>query len=205
MIEYVGWIGSMLFALCGVPQAIQSYKQKHSDGLSSVFLLMWFLGEVLSFAYAITKDDVLPIITNYVLNFSLLLVIIWYRLFPQRKEVKQMNFWSIILGWLSLIGERKGDYLDEYDMYEIAPSHREDLANILHTTVVVAFCQLFGADPEIVSDEEEFELDDLERIELIMEIEDILEIELPDEVVDVHPMTIANVVAAVEPHYLKML
>jgi uncharacterized protein with PQ loop repeat len=84
MMEVIGWVGSILFALCAVPQAWQSWKQKHSDGLSWSFLLMWFFGEVLTIIYVAQKDDVAPLLANYCLNIALLLVIIWYRLFPQR-------------------------------------------------------------------------------------------------------------------------
>lgn len=85
MMEVLGWIGSALFALCAVPQAWQSWKQKHSDGLSWSFLLMWFFGEVLTIVYVSQKDDVLPLLANYYFNIALLLIILWYRLFPQRQ------------------------------------------------------------------------------------------------------------------------
>jgi len=84
MMEMIGWIGSFMFALCAVPQAFQSWKQKNSDGLSWSFLLMWFFGEVLTIIYVFPKPDVTPLITNYFLNIILLVVIIWYRLFPTR-------------------------------------------------------------------------------------------------------------------------
>lgn len=87
MMEVVGWIGSILFALCAVPQAWQSWRQKHSDGLSWSFLLMWFFGEVLTIIYVLQKEDVAPLLANYCFNIALLLVIIWYRLFPQRVTV----------------------------------------------------------------------------------------------------------------------
>ena len=85
MMEVLGWIGSALFALCAVPQAWQSWKQKHSDGLSWSFLLMWFFGEVLTIIYVSQKEDVLPLLANYCFNIILLLIILWYRIFPQRK------------------------------------------------------------------------------------------------------------------------
>lgn len=85
MIEALGWIGSTLFAFCAIPQAWQSWKTKNSDGLSWSFLLMWFFGEVLTVIYVSQKDNVLPLLVNYYFNLALLLVIIWYRIFPQRK------------------------------------------------------------------------------------------------------------------------
>ncbi len=84
MIEVIGWVGSILFALCAVPQAWQSWKNKHSDGLTWPFLLMWFFGEILTIIYVSQKNDVIPLLTNYYLNIVLLVIIIWYRLFPQK-------------------------------------------------------------------------------------------------------------------------
>lgn len=90
MMEIIGWTGSLLFALCAIPQAIQSWRQKHSNGLTWSFLLMWFFGEVLMIIYVshapeTVKDDVAPLLANYYLNIALLIIIIWYRLFPQRQ------------------------------------------------------------------------------------------------------------------------
>lgn len=36
----IGWIGSILFALCGLPQAIHSMRHGHSDGLTWGFLVV---------------------------------------------------------------------------------------------------------------------------------------------------------------------
>jgi len=84
MLEIVGWLGSFLFAFCGVPQAWHSWKNKNSDGLSWSFLLMWFFGEVFTIIYVFPKSDVLPLLANYTFNLMLLLVIIYYRIWPKR-------------------------------------------------------------------------------------------------------------------------
>ncbi len=49
--EIIGWLGSILFAICAVPQAVQSYKQKHSHGISKAFLALWLFGEVFTTIY----------------------------------------------------------------------------------------------------------------------------------------------------------
>lgn len=87
-LELAGWIGSGLFALCGVPQAWQCWKQKHSDGLSWSFLWMWFWGEVLTLFYVTQKDDVLPLIANYCFNLVLVGVMLWYKIWPNRGDTK---------------------------------------------------------------------------------------------------------------------
>lgn len=83
IIELIGWVGAILFALCGLPQAWMAWKNKNSDGLAWGFLLMWFGGEVLTFTYVMTKSDVLPLLVNYTLNFVFLLIILWYKVFPK--------------------------------------------------------------------------------------------------------------------------
>lgn len=80
MIELIGWIGSMLFALCAVPQVIMVWKQKHAHGLSWGFLNMWFWGEVLCFYYVASQPTLqIPLLANYVLNFILLQIIFFYK------------------------------------------------------------------------------------------------------------------------------
>jgi len=83
MLEYSGWIGSFLFALCGLPQAIQSYTEKHSDGLNWLFIISWFFGEIFTLVYIIPKGDI-PLIVNYSVNLVFVLVIAYYKLYPRK-------------------------------------------------------------------------------------------------------------------------
>jgi len=76
--ETIGWIGSIFLALCAVPLAWQSYKQKHSNGVSNLFLTMWVTGELLTFAYVLPKQDY-PLLFNYGLNIMCLVVVIKYK------------------------------------------------------------------------------------------------------------------------------
>ena len=82
--ELIGWIGSILFAACAAPQAYQSWKDKHSNGMTWMFLIMWLSGEILTVIYVSQKSDVLPLLVNYGLNIILLMIIIWYRAFPKQ-------------------------------------------------------------------------------------------------------------------------
>ena len=79
MLDLIGWIGSFLLAWCGLPQAIQSFKQKHSDGLSWSFLFMWFFGEVFVLIYILPKND-LPLLFNYSINICCLVVILYFKI-----------------------------------------------------------------------------------------------------------------------------
>jgi uncharacterized protein with PQ loop repeat len=85
MVELIGWVGSICFAICALPQALQSYRQKNSNGISWGFLLLWLIGEILTLAYVTLTTVQLPLITNYVLNFLFLVVILWFKIFPKSK------------------------------------------------------------------------------------------------------------------------
>lgn len=83
MIDLFGWFGSLLLAVCGLPQAIKSIKDKHSDGVSIIFLLMWFFGEIFQLIYCLDKM-VLPIILNCLMNFIFVSIIFYFKIFPRK-------------------------------------------------------------------------------------------------------------------------
>lgn len=81
--EYIGWIGSILLAFCGLPQAIESYKTKNSDGLTWGFLIMWGVGELFTIVYIIPKWH-WPLIFNYTANIIFISIILYYKIKPKR-------------------------------------------------------------------------------------------------------------------------
>jgi uncharacterized protein with PQ loop repeat len=81
--ETIGWLGSILLAFCGLPQAIESYKTKSSAGLTWGFLVMWFIGEILTVIYIIPKWH-WPLIFNYTANIIFLSVILYYKIKPKK-------------------------------------------------------------------------------------------------------------------------
>ena len=81
--ENIGWIGSILLAFCGLPQAIESYKTKSSEGLTWGFIGMWFIGEICTFVYILPRLD-LPLLFNYTANIIFLSIIIFYKLCPKK-------------------------------------------------------------------------------------------------------------------------
>lgn len=80
--ELVGWVGSLLLAFCGLPQALDSWRKGSSSGVTWGLLLMWGFGEVLTLAYVFPKME-LPLIFNYTANIVFLLVIAHYKVFPR--------------------------------------------------------------------------------------------------------------------------
>lgn len=82
MMELIGWTGSILFAICGIPQAYESFRRGNAYGLTWAFLLMWFFGEVLTLIYVIPKLDY-PLLFNYSCNLICLLIILRYKIKPR--------------------------------------------------------------------------------------------------------------------------
>ena len=82
MLEIFGWVGSALFAFCGLPQAIECYRAGHSRGLSWGFLLSWLFGEIFTLAYVFPKADY-PLLFNYALNLVFLFIMLYFKIKPR--------------------------------------------------------------------------------------------------------------------------
>lgn len=82
--ETIGWIGSILLAFCGLPQAIESYKTKSSEGLTWSFLIMWGVGEIFTIIYILPKWH-WPLIFNYTANLIFISVILYYKIKPGKR------------------------------------------------------------------------------------------------------------------------
>jgi uncharacterized protein with PQ loop repeat len=81
--ETIGWIGSILFAVCGIPQAYHCWKVGNARGLSWGFINCWFFGEVFTLIYVFPKSD-WPLIFNYTLNLVFLVVIIKFKIWERK-------------------------------------------------------------------------------------------------------------------------
>ncbi len=79
--QTVGWIGSLCLAFCGLPQAIQSYRQGNSKGVNLGFLVLWLTGEIFTLVYVFTSLTSLQLMVNYTVNLICVLVIMFYKLF----------------------------------------------------------------------------------------------------------------------------
>lgn len=95
LFEILGWLGSICLAICGIPQAWQSIKDKHSHGISWGFVLLWSFGEIFALAYVYDKLD-LPLLLNYATNILILSIILYYKIRPQKtadydKEVRRFH------------------------------------------------------------------------------------------------------------------
>jgi uncharacterized protein with PQ loop repeat len=79
----LGWIGSILLACCGIPQALLAFKQKHSDGVSWGMCLMWYIGEWCVLIYMFRSAN-WPLIFNFIMNIVTISIVIWYKIYPKR-------------------------------------------------------------------------------------------------------------------------
>lgn len=84
----LGTVGAICFALSGLPQAIKSWRDGHSDGVAHGTVWLWLIGEGLMLAYALyfyTQDWILT--TNYTANFLLVSIIFKFK-YWRRKVLK---------------------------------------------------------------------------------------------------------------------
>lgn len=80
--EIFSWTGSILLALCGLPLAIDAVKSKQVN-ISTMFLLMWGLGEVFTLVYVIYKQEN-ALTFNYVSNIIFLSIVSYYKIRSKR-------------------------------------------------------------------------------------------------------------------------
>ena len=83
MLDLLGWLGGLMLAFSAVPQALESYRCKNSNGLTWPFLMMWFWGEVFMIVYIVPKGDII-LIANYAINLFLVAIILRYKIWPIR-------------------------------------------------------------------------------------------------------------------------
>lgn len=81
--EFLGWAGSILLAFCALPQAVESWRRGSSIGVTWGLLLMWGIGEVLTFIYVLPKMEI-PLLFNYAANMIFLIVIAYFKIWPSR-------------------------------------------------------------------------------------------------------------------------
>jgi len=86
LFQILGWLGSICLAICGLPQAWMSFKDKHSHGISWAFILLWAFGEAFALAYVYDKLD-LPLVMNYLTNILIVGVILYFKIKPGKSQI----------------------------------------------------------------------------------------------------------------------
>jgi len=78
MMEAIGFIGSILLAVCGIPEVVRTIKDNKCH-LGWNFLLLWFGGELFMLSYIIPMKD-LPLLVNYIFNTALVGIMLFYKI-----------------------------------------------------------------------------------------------------------------------------
>lgn len=68
IVSFLGWFGTILLMLCGLPQLIQTAVTKQVDGLSATTLFMWCAGCICTLVYILLTVQNLPLAINYLFN-----------------------------------------------------------------------------------------------------------------------------------------
>lgn len=74
----------LMFA--GIPQAIKSIKQGHSNGMSPVYITFLIIGFMLMITYISLTKPLIPLIINYTINIISLSIVAWYKIFPRHGQ-----------------------------------------------------------------------------------------------------------------------
>lgn len=79
--EFVGWIYTLCFAICYIPQIIKSIKTKSVNDVSISLFILSFIGYICALVYTIDTVGInIVLLTNYTVGAicSLFMVIIYY-------------------------------------------------------------------------------------------------------------------------------
>ncbi len=81
MIELVGWLGSIMLAICAIPLLASCIADRSiAKNISGKFIGLWLGGEVLCLGYAAAIGDVgIPLLLNYSMNIMCLFGVLWIR------------------------------------------------------------------------------------------------------------------------------
>lgn len=80
--EICGWIGSVSYSLYTIPQAIEAFRKKKTQGVSSGMVWMLFFGSLCSLLY-ILPDFTSPLFYNFSISLVAASIILKYHFFPR--------------------------------------------------------------------------------------------------------------------------
>lgn len=79
MLEIMGWMSTIFFSACAIPEVIHAYKYKRC-GLTWGLLIMWLLGEIFVLIPVAIKSPLPFLLVNYVANILFLVYLIKVKL-----------------------------------------------------------------------------------------------------------------------------
>jgi len=88
--EAWGYASALFFALCVIPQALKSYRDGHSEGISGTFIILLMVALITGMIYAAPRD-VISMLLSYISNFTGYMVIAYYKAFPRSHHIQMMR------------------------------------------------------------------------------------------------------------------
>lgn len=79
------WLGTFILVTRGLPQALKSWRDGHSRGLSAQMLWLWLLGSILVLPHLLLLYNV-ALILVYCANIVFILVMLKYFYFPRESQ-----------------------------------------------------------------------------------------------------------------------
>jgi uncharacterized protein with PQ loop repeat len=76
--ETIGYLGSLLLTVCGIPEVIRTIKDNKCH-LGWSMIVLWTLGEIFMMSYAFYLVNG-PLIMNYVFNFFVVGILLFYKI-----------------------------------------------------------------------------------------------------------------------------
>jgi len=79
-IKIIGLVGSLLLCFCGLPEVWKAFKNKNANGLTTLFVVLWALGEVFTLTYVIIEHPKdIPLLLNYIFSGIVISIIFFYK------------------------------------------------------------------------------------------------------------------------------
>jgi len=89
MADVIGWIGSVAFAFCGIPQAWECFKNRSAKGINPFFIGLWLIGEICYVVSVLMKFGwVHWMMFNYIVNIFSIAVITFYMMRDRKNMVQ---------------------------------------------------------------------------------------------------------------------
>lgn len=81
--SFIGGFGSLFLAICSIPQALDSVRNGHSNGVSPYMLWLWFTGSFLMLIYNYFSYYDAVLCVNNICSMLFSGIITYYKYFPR--------------------------------------------------------------------------------------------------------------------------
>lgn len=78
LIEFLGWTGALMLALCALPEVISSLITKKCT-VGWGMLSLWWIGEIFTLIFIAARAPEIQLVVNYGLNFAFVSILIFYK------------------------------------------------------------------------------------------------------------------------------